>query len=330
MHRRQFLKGAAALGALSLTSGHALADKKETLKLGYLHTLSADSHLWVGDHLGAWKKQGLEIETVEFVTGLGAYQALAGGSIDMVTTGAVISNFPARGQGKAFLINGLETGIAQIWADPAQGIEKLEDLKGKRIATTRGTTAHFFLHEALKTVGLNDIQDTEIVHQRLDQAVTSFVAGSVPAVVLWVPFDLPIRQHRSDAKLLAQSSDFPNATVVDGWSARNGLAESRPDLLRKFIRGWAEANALLTGDPDQAIPILADNYYPQFDAAELRRQYDLVRWHTVDEWLPFYRDGSIVKWLDHVTDFNREVGAIKNPIPASIYFTPEPFLKAFG
>ena len=40
---------------------------------------------------------------------------MIGGSLDMLSTGAVISNFPARGQGKVFLINDVEFATAQLW-----------------------------------------------------------------------------------------------------------------------------------------------------------------------------------------------------------------------
>ena len=65
-------------------------------------------------------------------------------------TGAVLSNFPARGQGKVFLINDIEVATAQLWVHKDQGIKSFADLKGKRIATTTGTTAHVFLDRALR------------------------------------------------------------------------------------------------------------------------------------------------------------------------------------
>ena len=57
---------------------------------------------------------------------------MIGGCIDMLSTGAVISNFPARGQGKAFLINDIEFATAQFWVNPEMGIQDFEDLKGKQ------------------------------------------------------------------------------------------------------------------------------------------------------------------------------------------------------
>ena len=78
--------------ALAATCRPVLAAGPATLRVGYLQGLASDAHLWTEELLGSFKDQGLEIETVQFVTGLEAYQALAGGSVDLVTTGAVISN----------------------------------------------------------------------------------------------------------------------------------------------------------------------------------------------------------------------------------------------
>lgn len=328
MKRRQFLQTLAAGGAAATLPGLAFAQQEQTLRLGVLtKVLDCDAHLVLGEYLGAWKQQGLKLETTNFVTGLETYQALAGGSVDLVSTGAVISNFPARGQGKAFLVNGLESGIAQIWVHSDQGINSIADLKGKKIATTRGTTAHFFLHRVLVKAGLDSTKDVEIVHQRMDQAVTSFIARQVPAVAIWVPFDTAIKQHAPDARQLASSTDYPDATVVGGWSARNNLHAENPQLLERFIRGWVIANDFLVNKTNEALLILAKDRYKDVPPAQLRAQFDAVRWYKSKDWVQYYKDGSVQKWLNRVTDFNVEVGAIKTPLRAEQYFDPQPYLR---
>src|SRR5437773_12083850 len=103
MHRRRFLQGvgggAAALG-LSAIGAPAIAQERTKVKLGYLHTLAVDGQIWLGMQRGDFAKHGVEFEPVEFTTGLELFQAMIGGSIDMLATGAVLSNFPARGQRK--------------------------------------------------------------------------------------------------------------------------------------------------------------------------------------------------------------------------------------
>ena len=327
LNRRNFLSSAGG-GALALACGTRtiLAQAPDTVRVGYLHVLSVDAHLWLATHLGAWERENLRIEPREFTTGIELFQALVGGSLDVLTTGGVLSNFPARGQGKVFLINDLEWTTGQIWAHPEQGINSLKDLKGRQVATTRGTTAHDLLHQALKSAGLDSTKDIEIVNQRMSDAVTAFIAGAVPAVALWVPFNGPIRAKSPTAKMLVDGSAFPSATIVDGWAARNDFHEKKKDILKRFIRAWVPANDLINNDPKQALQILGTKFYSKLSGSEVEEMYNVTRWYPTREWAQFYRDGSAAKWLNQVTNFNVEVGAIQNPIMAEQYFDPSLFL----
>lgn len=332
IQRRHFLKSAAAVTALAAgglsvapTVFAAPAGPAAKLRIGYLHGLASDSHLWVAERIGAFKAQNLEIETIQFVTGLEAYQALVGGSLDLVTTGAVISNFPARGQGKAFLINAVEIATAQIWVNPAAGIKSVADLKGRKIATTRGTTAHFFLHRAYEAAGLNSVTDADIVHQPMANAVTSFVSGAVPAVATWAPFDTVIGKGAPASVKLIDGAQVADSSILNGWSARNDVYADNKDVLKRFTRAWIAANDLLATKPDEAIAGLKDKW-PDFPVEELHRQYKLSAWYTAADWAARIKDGSVVRQLNRVTDFNVQVGAFKDPLPAERYFDPSLFL----
>ena len=213
--------------------------------------------------MGSFAKHGLDLDLIQFDTGLALFQAMVGGSLDILSTGAVISNFPARGQGKVFLINDVEFATAQLWVHPEQGIKTIADLKGKKIATTAGTTAHVFLDTALRANGV-DPKDVEIVNQRMPDAVTAFISGAVPAVALWVPFNIAVREKVPGAKMLVDASAYyPKAAIVDGWAARNDYYDKQKDVLASVIRGWQEANDYLVTKPDAALGILQKNNYPQ-------------------------------------------------------------------
>src|SRR5918995_2692471 len=150
MDRRQFLTttAGAALGSFA-ASAPAIAQAKTKVRVGYLHTVAVDGQIWTGMDRGTFEKQGLDLELRQFNTGLEIFQALIGGSLDVLATGAVLSNFPARGQGKVFLINDVEFATAQLWVREDQGIKGFSDIKGKRIATTTGTTAPRCLDKAV-------------------------------------------------------------------------------------------------------------------------------------------------------------------------------------
>jgi NitT/TauT family transport system substrate-binding protein len=325
IQRRQIIQAAAA-ASLASTGVISLAQGRAKVTVGYLHTPAVDGHIWVGQQTGAWGKQGIDLELKQFTTGLELFQAMIGGSLDMLATGAVLSNFPARGQGKAFLMNNIEYATAQLWV--RDDIKSLADLKGKQISTTTGTTAHVFLDRALRSAKLDPAKDVQIVNQRMTEAVTSFISGAVPAVALWVPFDSVIRQKVTNArKLIDASAFFPEAAIMGGWAARNDWYDKNQAVVHKVIAAWAETNTLITSKPDEAAEILQKTQYKEVPLPDFKEQFKASKYYTNAEWRTRYQDGTVTKWLQQVTDFFVSNAKIDNAIKASQYFDPKPFLE---
>ena len=245
----------------------------------------------------------------------------------MLATGAVLSNFPARGQGKAFLINNVEFATAQLWVREDMGVKSFADLKGKKISTTTGTTAHVFLDNALRANGIDPTKDVQIVNQRMSEAVTSFISGAVPAVALWVPFNIIVRDKVPGAKMLVDASKYyPEAAIVGGWATRADYYEKNYDVLPRIIRGWVDANDYIIKNPDAALETLQKDYYKQVPLSDLKVQYKAQKMFLSGEWRKMYVDGTVTKWLQRVTDFYVGFGGIQNATPASKYFETKPYL----
>ena len=102
LRRRTLLQAGAAAGTAALAgfAANAFAQARTKVRVGYLHTPAVDGQIWLGQQSGAWTKRGLDLELIQFTTGLELFQAMIGGSLDVLSTGAVVSNFPARGQGQ--------------------------------------------------------------------------------------------------------------------------------------------------------------------------------------------------------------------------------------
>jgi sulfonate transport system substrate-binding protein len=329
MHRRQFLKTTAA-AALSGFAAPALAQAKSKLRVGYLHTVAVDGQIWTGIDRGAFARQGLELEMRQFNTGLEVFQAMVGGSLDVLATGAVLSNFPARGQGKVFLANDIEVATAQLWVHSGAGIKSFADLKGKRIATSTGTTAHVFLDHALRSNGV-DPKELEIVNQAMPAAVTAFISGAVPAVALWVPFNIAVRDKVPDAVKLADASAYyPQAAIIDGWAAANSYYDSNKETLAKLIKGWSEANDYFISNSEAALEALQKAHYSQIPLADLQEQFKAQKMFTSQEWKKYYSDGTVTKWLQQSTDFFMANAGVKDFTPASSYFDPSLYLKTIA
>ncbi|AOB31445.1 ABC transporter substrate-binding protein [Bordetella sp. H567] len=327
MKRRAFIQLAAGAAA-AIGSPGVFAQPARKIKVGYLHTLAVDGQLWLADNMGLWKKSGLDPEFIQFQTGLELFQAMSGGSIDVLSTGAVMSNFPARGQGKVFLINDVEFATAQLWVHPDMGVNSLADLRGKKISTTTGTTAHVFLDKALRANGIDPKKDVQIVNQRMQDATSAFISKAVPAVALWVPFNIAVRSRVPSAKMLVDASAYyPDAAIVGGWAARNDFYANSKDVLTRIIQTWVQANDYLVAHPDEALDLLQKKYYANVPLADIKEQYKAQKMFTSGQWVKLYQDGTVTKWLQQVTDFFVDFASIPNAVPASQYFDPKLYLE---
>ena len=318
----------AAAGAALLGTGLATrAQARTKLKVGYLHTPAVDGQIFIGQQMGSFAKRGLDLELVQFTTGLELFQAMIGGSLDVLSTGAVVSNFPARGQGKVFLVNNIEYATAQLWVRD-DSIKTLADLKGKQISTTTGTTAHVFLDRALRSAKLDPAKDVQLVNQRMAEAVTSFVSGAVPAVALWVPFDTIVKQKVPGARKIVDASAFyPQAAIMGGWAARNDFYDKNKPALASLVAAWVEANDAIVSNMDASAEMLQKAQYKDVPLADFKEQFKHSKYYSSAEWRTKYADGTVTRWLQQVTDFFVQVGNIATPVPAAQYFDQQLYLS---
>ncbi|QSJ18740.1 sulfonate ABC transporter substrate-binding protein [Nostoc sp. UHCC 0702] len=133
--------------------------------------------------------EGVSVNWIEFPAGPQLLEAMNVGSIDVGHVGESPPIF-AQAAGASL------TYIAGIAASPAGSailvpenspIQQLTDLKGKKIAFQKGSSAHLLLVQALKKAGLKYTEIQPIYLPPAD-ARAAFVKGSVDAWVIWDPF----------------------------------------------------------------------------------------------------------------------------------------------
>ena len=307
----------------------SLAVAQTQVKVGYLHTLAVDGHLWTAIENDLFEKYGVEVETIPFNSGPPLAQALSGGSVDVAIMGAVISNIPSRGVGKVFLVNNIEAGTAMIFVQGDSGIESVEDLAGKEISVTRGTTAHVMLATALQDAGQSP-NAAEIVNMDMPAAVSAFISGAVPAVATWWPFNTQIQEQKPDARLLATAGDyFPEAAIMGGWVANTRFYNNNRETLVGIANAWLEANEMLTGQPQEALEVLHEIHYSNLTLEDLESGYELLEFATNDEWYERYQDGTVENWIGQVEQVFVDIGALENYVEPSEFFDPSIFIEAY-
>ena len=126
-----------------------------------------------------------------------------------------------------------------------------------------------FLDKALRANKI-DPKEVELVNQTMPAAVTAFISGAVPAVALWVPFNVTVRDKVPGAVKLADASAYyPQAAIIGGWAAANDYYEPNKETLAKLIKGWAEANDYIIANPAEAMEKLQKGHYSQTPLADI-------------------------------------------------------------
>lgn len=336
---RRRLTGVAAVLALAAISACALEDDDgatstedgdTVVKIGYLHTVAVDTHMWLGIEEGIFEEHGLKIEPVPFDTGIEESQALSGGSVDVAMMGGVLSNFPATGSGNVFLANDVEFDTAQLWTAPDSGIKSVADLEGKKVATTEGTTAHVYLYNAIKEAGI-DPDSVEILNTDMPAAVSAFVSGNVPAVALWVPFDETVKKDVEGAKMIDSAKEYyPKSAILGGWAANDDLYENDKEVLEKLSAAWLDINDELVNNTDKALKTVHESAYADTqELADTKRQFSFAKLYPNDEWAKLWKSGDVENWIGQAEQIFVDVGGIPEFVEPSEFVDSEIFLDAY-
>lgn len=297
------------------------------VRIGYIPGAHDVAQLFVAEEKGYFAEEGISLEITPFQTGIALSNALTGGSLDVGVMGAVIANFPAKGQGKLFLLNNQQVDVHQIWAAPGSGIERIEDLRGKTMATTTGTASDLVLQVALEKAGLTR-KDVEVVNLEMPAVANTFVTGGVPAASLWAPFDTQVRQNLPEATMIASAKDL-DSPISGGWVAGNEFYDQHRDALEGIARAWKRANADLVADPAAGLELSCPRLAEQMPKDVCVSLYGKTEAYSNEQWAEYYQDGTAVGWVAAMQKVFGRIGALEGAnTEAEDYFDTSIFLAA--
>jgi sulfonate transport system substrate-binding protein len=206
------------LAAATLTRG-AAADAPKELRIGYQKSVGA---LLIAKNRGALEKRlardGTTVTWVEFQSGPPLIEALHAGAIDFGYTGDTPPIYAqAAGVDFVYVASIPQPGSsAAVLVRDGAGIAKLSDLRGKKIALVKGSSAHNVLVRVLEKAGVGWTEISPVYLQPAD-AGAALQAGNVDAWSIWDPFYALAQRYPgvhvlTDARGIAPSNAFFLAT----------------------------------------------------------------------------------------------------------------------
>jgi sulfonate transport system substrate-binding protein len=182
-------------------------------------------------------KDGIGVRWVQTLGSNKALEFLSAGSIDFGSSAGAAALV-----GK---INGNPIKSIYVYSRPEwtalvtrkdTPINKIEDLKGKRVAVTRGTDPHIFLVRALQSVGLTERDITPVLLQHPD-GKTALIRGDVDG---WAGLDPMMAQAEIEdgARLFYRN---PAANTWGILNVRQEFLKDHPDLVQRTLAVYEEA-----------------------------------------------------------------------------------------
>jgi sulfonate transport system substrate-binding protein len=236
------LRGLAA-GVIGLVATSLLAQPGcgEEIRIGYQKSSTLTAILKTNGELEkALAPLGMTVTWREFTSGLPLLEAINIGSVDL---GADVADTvpifaQAAGAKLAYVAEEAASPSAQaILVPQSSAINTLADLKGKKIAVTKGAGSHYLLLVALAKAGLG-FKDIGPAYLTPADGRTAFIGNSVDAWVAWDPF-LSSTLKQSEVRVLADGSNGL-ASYKRYYLASAAYADAHGDALNVIFNTLSE------------------------------------------------------------------------------------------
>ncbi|WP_163579165.1 aliphatic sulfonate ABC transporter substrate-binding protein [Gracilibacillus saliphilus] len=145
------------------------------------------------------------------------------------------------------------------------GIEKIEDLQGKKVAATLGTDPYIFLVRALDSVGMS-IDDIELVNLQHADGGNALSNGDVDA---WAGLDPHMAKHELESGAELFYRDI-NLNTYGFLNVREEFAENYPEYVEEVIELYERAREWVLENPEEAAELLAEEADISIDVAKIQ------------------------------------------------------------
>lgn len=234
-----------------------VADVPQEIRIGY--QVSPNGEL-LAKALGLAEKKfpGTKISWIKFDSGRDVNTAIASGSIDFGLVGTP-PGAVGIAQGLPYQVYYLHDIIGESEAlvvKKDSGIHSLQDLKGKKIATTFGSTSHFSLLSALKQQGI-DPADITILDMQMPDLIAAWQRNDIVGGYAWQPAQSQL--VADGGKVLITSKEVAEKGGITGefGIVYNDFIQKYPQAVKTYISVLDEAVQYYRSHPKESAQALS-------------------------------------------------------------------------
>ncbi len=267
-----------ALGAALLVAGQSLAAERVELRIGDQKG-NMRAQLEAADAL---RDLPYDIRWSEFPAAAPLAEALNAGAVDagIIGDAPLLFALASGAQVKAIAVDKSDAYGTAVLVAPDSPFKTAADLKGKRIATGRGSIGHFVALKALDSVGLSE-KDVDFRFLGPVDAKMALANGSVDAWATWEPYTA-LSELTKQGRVLVNGSQLSSGNsflaATDKALADQAKRAALQDYLVRVAKAQVWANANLDSYSATLAKIIG---FPQ-DAARLQFERRKLHWEGLD------------------------------------------------
>ncbi len=236
------------------TSGNA-DERVTTIKLDWAYynplSLVLKDKRWLEEE---FTNDGIEIQWTQSLGSNKALELLRSNSVDFGSTaGAAALLGRANGNPikSVYVYDNAE--LSSLVSRINSCISRLEDLKGRRIAVTRGTDQYIFLLRALASVDLSE-KDIELVPLQHAEGKVALERGAVEAWSALDPYTAQIELEEGYA-IFFRNKTWNSYGVLN---VREAFTKEHPDLVKRVLAIYEKARLWTLANQNEAKKVLAN------------------------------------------------------------------------
>lgn len=238
-----------------LNSTAILAKADDVVRIS-MSTTPLSAPFIIAQEKGFFKELGLNVEIKQIKGGNLSLKSVLAGEADVATSSEAVVMFNSfkRNDFSIFSTFVTSDNDVKILAHRDSGINKISDLKGKKVGTIIGTSAHFFLNHTLLMNGISE-NEVNILNLKPQNSKKVLEKKQFDAIVTWEPYAYLVQKKLGDKVKLVEHE----RVYIETFNAitLNNYADKNEKKLVKITQALMKAIQFIKEKPETTQEIVA-------------------------------------------------------------------------
>ena len=224
--------------------------------------------VYIADEMGYFEEAGIQVVLDEVVGGYRSFEAVNKGQSDLGTSSCSVMMFAGM-RGEDYINLGAfvqSDNDLKLVSRSDAGVNRLEDLAGKKIGVVKSTASEYFLSILLALADINT-QLVQLIELKPEEMPAALADRRVDAISVWEPYGFyAVQDMGQEARILETKNLF---TLSFNLTTKKDFADQHQKELIQVLKALNKATEFIAESPDEARMIIQ---------SRLNQQQDFIDW----------------------------------------------------